>query len=103
MCCSTTSNHYGTFKASGKRGPPLIRMILQIIADIFWLIVLLSILLLGSTITYYTLTDGGRQITDPDLVEPGVNGWMSQLVMLGYYMYQALLLGCTLGPSTIKI
>jgi hypothetical protein len=68
-------------------------MILQIIQDISYLIVLLSILLLGSTITYYALTDGGRQITDPDLVEPGVNGWMSQLVMLGYYMYQALLLG----------
>ena len=77
------------FRATG----PLIRMILQIITDIAYLILLLVIILFGATFAFYTLTDGARQITDLDQTEPGVNGWFDQLANLWYYMYQALLLG----------
>jgi len=72
---------------------PLIRMVLQIINDIKFLIVLLMLVLMGATVAFYSLTDGGRQIVDPDRNDPGENSMVSNIAMLFFYMYQSLLLG----------
>jgi hypothetical protein len=74
---------------------PLIRMILQIAQDIFYLIALLAVIILGATFAYYPLTDEAFLSYDgEDTSETGgPRNQVNRFFGLMLYLYEALLLG----------